>query len=86
MLRLLIIAGLVYLLYRAFNSWLLKHRPPSGGTVADRHSGAIDDIMVKDPQCNVYFPKRKAVRATIDGQELFFCSTECRDQYLLEKK
>ena len=86
MLRLLIIAGLVYLLYRAFNSWLLKHRPPSNGSVADRNSEAIDDIMVKDPQCNVYFPKRKAVRATIDGQELFFCSTECRDHYFLENK
>ena len=86
MLRLLIIAGLVYVLYRAFNSWLLKHSKPPGGSVTGRNSVAVDDIMVKDPQCNVYFPKRKAVRATTDDQELFFCSTECRDKYMLDHK
>ena len=87
MLRILIIAGLVYVLYRVFNSWLLKHSKPTGTSVADRNSVAVDDIMVKDPQCNVYFPKRKAVRAkTTDGQELFFCSTECREKYMIEHK
>lgn len=84
MLRLLIIAGLVYFLYRALRSRLLMHRPPPDGSVADKNSVAVDDIMVKDPQCNVYFPKRKALRATADGQELYFCSTECRDKYMLE--
>ncbi len=84
MLRLLIIAGLVYFLYRALSSRLLKHRPPSDGSVADKNAVAVDDIMVKDPQCDVYFPKRKAVRVTTDGQDLYFCSRECRDKYMLE--
>jgi hypothetical protein len=86
MLRLLVIAGLIYLLYRAFNSWLLKHGPSSGGAVADRRSSAVDDVMIKDPQCHVYFPKRDAVRVTTGDQELFFCSTDCRDKYLLENR
>ena len=86
MLRLLIIAGLIYLLYRAFNSWLTKHIPPSSESAAGKKRGEIDDIMVKDPQCQAYFPKRKAVRMTTDGQEFYFCSTDCRDKYLLKKK
>lgn len=86
MLRLLIIAGLIYFLYRAINSWLTKHISGTGESADNRNSGEIDDIMVKDPQCQVYFPKRKAVRMTTNGQELFFCSAECRDKYLLEKK
>jgi YHS domain-containing protein len=38
--------------------------------------------MVKDPQCEVFFPKNEAVRARIGGRDLFFCSTECRDKFL----
>ena len=83
--RLLIIAALVYLLYRAFKSWMIKSGHRTNGSVEGGGSGAIEDVMVKDPQCQVYFPKRKAVRATVDGEELYFCSAECRDKYLQEK-
>ena len=82
MLRLLIIGALVYLLYRVFTRWMVGHSASSGGAVNHRDAGAIDDIMVKDPQCEVFFPKNEAVRARIGGRELFFCSTECRDKFL----
>ena len=86
MLRLLIIAGLIYLLYRAFNSWLKKHLPTPNESPTKRNAREIDDVMVKDPQCQAYFPKRKAVRLTTDDQELYFCSEECRDAYMLDNK
>jgi len=82
MLRLLIIGALVYLLYRVFTRWMVGHSASSGGAVNHRNAGAIDDIMVKDPQCEVFFPKNEAVLARIDGRDLFFCSTECRDKFL----
>jgi YHS domain-containing protein len=82
MLRLLIIGVLVYFLYRVFTRWMVGHSASSGGAVNHRGAGAIDDIMVKDPQCEVFFPKNEAVRARIDGRDLFFCSTECRDKFL----
>ena len=82
MLRLLIIGVLVYFLYRIFTRWMVGHSASSGGAVNHRDKGAIDDIMVKDPQCEVFFPKNEAVRASIDGRDLFFCSTECRDKFL----
>lgn len=82
MLRLLIIAALVYLLYRVLTRWMVGHSSLSGGSVDHGGANAIDDIMVKDPQCEVYFPKRKAVSARIDGRDVFFCSTECRDKFI----
>ena len=42
---------------------------------------AIDDIMVKDPFCGVYFPKRSGVILRKDGEVLYFCSAECRNAF-----
>ena len=42
----------------------------------------IDDVMVKDPQCGVYFPQRNSIVVSKNGENLYFCSTECRDKYL----
>jgi len=47
--------------------------------------GAVDkadDIMVKDPVCEIYFPKRNGFRAKLGGKDLYFCSKECRDKFL----
>ena len=82
MIRLLIFGALIYLLYRALKSWIfkdLKIEDP-GSTGDDRKQ--IDDIMVKDPFCNTYFPKRDALRVKHKGETLFFCSQECKQKYL----
>jgi len=79
--RLLIFLGLLYLLYRVVKSWLAPQNTTR--TTAYRQKTAeIDDVMVKDPFCEVYFPKKDAIRITHAGRELFFCSTRCRDKYL----
>jgi len=79
--RLLILAGLVYFIYRSAKSWMgsstHSSTPVSGGT-----AGEIDDVMVKDPLCEVYFPKRNGVRLMFEGEELLFCSTECRNKFV----
>ncbi|MFC1886053.1 hypothetical protein ACFLZM_03235 [Thermodesulfobacteriota bacterium] len=41
----------------------------------------IDDLMVQDPHCKIYFPKRNGYYIDADGKDLYFCSSECRDQY-----
>jgi YHS domain-containing protein len=51
-------------------------------TVFGKTAAEIDDLMVKDPFCEVYFPKRDAVHLKVDGKDLYFCSTECRDNYV----
>jgi len=45
-----------------------------------RDQGNIEE-MVQDPYCGKYMTTNKAVRIGINGQELFFCSTQCADLY-----
>lgn len=79
--RFLIILGLIYFAYRAIKSLMLKGGP-SKNKVSREPTGEIDDVMVKDPYCEVYFPKRNGVHLKIDGKELYFCSTECRNKFI----
>jgi len=46
----------------------------------------IEDVMVQDPYCKVYFAKKDGVHLRINSQILFFCSEECRDKYIEEQK
>ncbi|MEJ2222369.1 MAG: hypothetical protein P8X80_16375 [Desulfobacterales bacterium] len=50
--------------------------------VAGKAGGQIDDVMIKDPFCQAYFPRRDAVHLNLSGDDLYFCSKECRDQYM----
>lgn len=82
--RLLIFLGVIYLCYRALKSWLLQ-QSTNHRTAAGQTPGEIDDLMIKDPVCEVYFPKRDGVRLSVDGQDLYFCSTKCRDQFIASR-
>jgi len=82
--RLLIFAGVIYLAYRLLKSWKLKNIQSKAGF--DKTDNIIDDIMIKDPFCETYFPKRNGVHLLVDGKDLYFCSTECRDKFIASKK
>jgi YHS domain-containing protein len=45
-------------------------------------SGATSSKMVKDPVCGMYMDPRLAIRMDHKGEELFFCSDECRRKFL----
>ena len=79
--RLLIIIGIAYLAYRALKSWMLQN-VSTEKTVTGETTGEIDDVMIKDPFCQVYFPKRNGVHLKADGEDLYFCSKECRDRFI----
>lgn len=38
--------------------------------------------LVQDLQCGRFILERDAVRASLHGQGLYFCSQECRDLYI----
>jgi len=78
--RLLILAALIYLLWRALKTWTAK-TALGRGTQRDLRGDPVDDVMVKDPVCGVYFPKKDGVPLHHGGEERLFCSTECRDRY-----
>jgi len=37
--------------------------------------------MVKDPVCGMYMDRRLAIRLEHRGEELFFCSEECKRRF-----
>ena len=84
MIKLLIIVAVGYLFYRSIRSWMLRDSTPrkkgSGKT-----AGEIDDVMIKDPFCQAYFPRRNAVHLSFHGRDLYFCSEACRDKYIAQQ-
>lgn len=81
MLRVIILAILLYILYRLIKGAFKKDRDITGG----RADGVIDE-MVQDPFCRIYIPRRHAVRRVHEGNEMFFCSEECADKFEAENK
>jgi YHS domain-containing protein len=84
MIKLLILSAVAYLFYRAFKSWFLLHAGPQKESI-EKAAPEAEDVMVKDPVCEVYVPKREAVHIQFEGNDLYFCSDLCRNHFL-EKK
>ena len=83
MIKFLILFVVAFLFYRAVKSWMFPDT--SKKTVSGKATGQIDDVMIKDPYCEAYFPKRNAVHLNMDGNDLYFCSPECRDKYVADQ-
>jgi YHS domain-containing protein len=81
MIRIIILCVIGYVFYRALKSWMFPAAPTSK-SVGDKPVGKVDDVMIKDPFCEAYFPKRNAVPLKVNGKDMYFCSVECRDKYL----
>lgn len=82
MIKNLVLIAVIYFVYRAIKSYMLKglnHKP--GEKVGERAGESPDDLMIKDPQCGVYFPKREGVSLNTGRETLYFCSEKCRDEY-----
>ena len=80
MLRLIVIALIAYLAWRFGRRWLAAGR--SSRRVDGNKVDRIDDVMVKDPECGSYFPRRDGVPLRRGDRELLFCSPDCRDKFL----
>lgn len=81
MIRLLVIAGLVYLGYRKIKSLTGPQRPRNS-----RAAEPVEDVMVQDAECGTYIPKREAIPLQWGDQELFFCGAQCRDRFIQRKE
>lgn len=88
--RLLIFFALIYFGFRMLKSALqrtgsikntARKKTGSGGAVNE-----IDDVMVQDPVCKVYFPQREAYRLRYGGEDLYFCSEKCKKKFIELKK
>ena len=83
--KLLILLVVGYLCYRMLKNWMMTGGQPREH-VSGSPKGEIDDVMIQDPECGVYFSKDNAISATINGEEFYFCSLECKDRYLNQQR
>jgi uncharacterized protein len=86
--KIIMLAVVAFILYRVLRSVFLpdaarrpkvERRTRSQGAPGNR---VIEDEMVRDPVCGTYLPRREALVDRRGGEQLFFCSRECRDAYL----
>lgn len=88
LIRLIIIFVLIYLLYRIIK---LFHRSRPEGVSSQqikkvKNMPTAGEDLVEDPQCHTYVPVSQAYRKEIDGENHYFCSKECYETYVSEKK
>ena len=82
--RLIILAILVYLLYLFIKKFTSTKKQQSQEFGYWKNGGQVEDEMIKDPQCNTYYPKKDMIQYTLDDEVLFFCSEDCKNKYLEE--
>jgi len=82
--RFLIAAVVIYLLYRLLRKGVFAAERKSG--VAGPKPPATGEDLIEDPLCHTYVPVSNAHRASIDGKTVYFCSRKCHDQYMREKR
>jgi YHS domain-containing protein len=85
MLRLIILAILIYVGYRLFIGGLTKEKKVRKEHSAEAGSTTVSDVLVEDPVCHVLIPKGQAIRLQHQGAIVFFCSEECCNAFI-EKK
>lgn len=83
LIKLIFLIGLVYFGIRIFKLWG-RLNAAVNRAVPRQAKGEIDDVMVKDPYCHVYFPKRNGISLKRNGQVFYFCSKECKEKFIQE--
>ena len=62
--------------------WMLRHRLPSAsGTGSRPRPRALRDELVKDPVCQTYVLRSRAVTRAVGGATWHFCSRECAARF-----
>ena len=83
MIRWIVLALAIYLLYRLFANDFLKKRKKDEQEESRNMKKKIEaGEMVKDPECGAYVPVDDSVTVR-DGDKVYhFCSYDCRSKYL----
>lgn len=81
MIRFLLLGFVIYFGYRLARSiGLFSVESEQRSDTGHAPDGATE--LIRDPQCGVYFLKRRGVEAVIRGEKIHFCSSACRDDYI----
>lgn len=82
LIKLILYGLLFYIAYQLIRFFRVLGKAKKTSPTARRSSG----LMVKDEICNTYLPKEEAIKEVFDGKEYYFCSNECRQKFLEQKK
>lgn len=80
-LRILILVGLFYLLFRLLIGAGKSTRIRLRGKASELEKTA-QDVLMEDPVCHTLIPTRRAITWTNNGKILYFCSDDCRSKYI----
>ena len=84
LIRLVIFGFLIYLVYR-LAKWIILSPGIKGQDMPEHQVPAGQgEELVEDPHCHIYVPMSQAYKASIDGQDVFFCSQKCFEKYISE--
>ncbi len=83
MLRYILTFIALYLAYRLLRRLISLPKGYHRDEGVDNASGAV---MTKDPACGTYFLKSQGVEARVAREVLYFCSEECKEKYLEERR
>lgn len=86
LLRLFILAGLIFLLFYLILGLIKKKELPKDQPVEEVSSSPVDDILIEDPICHKLIPKGQSVRLRNDGRTIHFCSEECCEKYVKQQE
>ncbi|MBN1574898.1 MAG: hypothetical protein JW984_17010 [Deltaproteobacteria bacterium] len=78
--RFLLYSLLFFFAYRLFRFFVPKGTKENKESVT-KGGVKVDDVMVKDPACGIYLPKRDAIRERIKGETHYFCSEKCVENF-----
>ena len=84
--RIAIIAILVYILYRLLVGPRKKPEDVVPPGFKGKRDAPVDDVLVKDPVCNTYIPRRQAIALLHEHRTYYFCSDTCRKTFLADKE
>jgi len=89
LIRVLIIVGLFYLIYRVLKG-LINPAPLNRFKEVrpdlETENEADPEELIRDPNCGIYLPQKQGIAAFVGGKVLYFCSEECKQQYIENRK
>lgn len=83
LLKIILYALLFYVIYKLIRFFSAINRLKK---VSKPPKNRPSSMMVKDEMCNTYLPEEDAIKEILEGREYYFCSKECQQKFLEQKK
>ncbi len=85
LIRFILFSFLFYLLYRIIR-YFYRAKSARIKSGQPKVTPAAGEDLMEDPACHTYVPVSQSYKKEIAGKNYYFCSKECCDRYILEKK